>query len=303
MGVVLLMARARAPVLAGEPRWLVADRAAGRVLALDAELRVVAAWPVSSPRRVSGGRRGIWVLAAPDGSAPWPQHLQWLASPGKPAGEFSFQEVTDLWALPRERVLLVERGSAGEGIVWRVGRSGPVRLLSLPGASSAAGDGDRILIGCRGGEIVLAEESQLGTVCAWRKLAGEPLDLAPGPRAGMWWVLTRTGELALLASDLSTRWSCLAGSGTSVMAAVPGLERIWVGGAAGVRRYGPGGVLELELPESALPGECSGLTATEPGVLLATPGALLELETGSGGARTLRSQGGFAELADVAPVR
>jgi hypothetical protein len=297
---VLLLARGRARVPPGDPRWLASDRAAGRVLALDAKLRVVAAHPVSSPRRVADGGQGIWVLAAGDASDPWPQQLLWLAPDGERSSEFSFQAVTDLWPLPRGKVLLVERVDGGDGIAWRVDRGGGVRLLSLPGASSVAGEGDRILVGCRGGEIVLAEETELGIVRAWRRLGAEPLDLAPGPRSGTWWVLTRAQELTLLASDLSVRWSCLAGSGACVLAAVPGRERVWVGGAGGLRCFGPGGVLELELLEPAGPGGCSDLAVAAGGALLATPGALLELRGSAGGARMLRSQGGFADLSCVA---
>ena len=306
-GALTLLALGTPPVPARAAAFLVLDRGGDRVLALDQELCVVDAVRVPSPRRIAPcADGGAWVAFTRSSQAVEPDRLLRLDSELAPLRELAFGPLCDLFPLESGALLALERSPDGAGIVWRIEDGECRRLQELPGARCVAGAEGRCLIGCSGGELVLAEDVEPGVVLAWRRLSAGLVDLAPGPEAGSWWALAagRETELMLLERGLETRWASSLGFTAERLAPVEGEERVWLADAlrSEVRRYGPGGLQEIELSDLGPHAAGAALVAWEGGVLLASPGALLELESGES-SRPARTQGGFSDLSDLGTVR
>lgn len=312
-----LVLRATPPAQPGPTALLAADRGGNRVLALDAELCVLGEVPCPAPRRaLTTPEGGAWVVCSSAGRGPSADRLVRLAPSLSEMCAFEFARLHDLCLLGSGALLALEESERGAGIVWRIEGGARRPWFSLPLARRVACLGDHVLIGCAGGEVVLVEARDPPVVLAWRSLGSSPVALAPGPRAGTFWALVGGAETRLHLLQvrpgeeerLATRWSCSAGHGAAELAPVEGEERIWVAdpGRSSLRLHGPGGVVEIEL--EGLPARAAGaaLVATERGLLLAAPGALLEIEPAPWGARSarlLRVQGGFDDLADLARFR
>ena len=104
-----------------------------------------------------------------------------------------------------------------------------------------------------------------------------------------------------MGADLEREWSAPTGLAALQLAPVPGAEQVWLADVSEprVRRFGAGGVLELELDPAPLSGLQRGAADGSGAVLLTAPGALLAYD-GWGAARP--GQGGFTYLTDVARV-
>lgn len=277
--------------------WL-ADRGADELVALDRELCVRARVGTASPRLVLADSGGLWVAGADSRAAPLPTRLLRLRPGGEPVGATDFSALLALCPLPDGDALVLERVEslgARETRLWRVAVDlGRTLLGEFPGASALAADAGRILVGCDDGELVCLAAQ--GGVLAIVEQAFGVRALAPGPRAGEWWVLDAAGGLALFAGS-ERLWRVHTGLAATSLAAVPGMERVWLAASADVRRYGPGGTLELAREIAG--GPWSAAAASADGAQLLGVGALLELDRRG---EVLRTQGGFDALAALAPL-
>ena len=306
-GALTLLALRGSTLPARPAVFLALDRGAERLLALDPELCVVATVRIPSPRRIAPCTDGgAWVAFSHTRRAVEPDRLVRLDAGLAPGIALAFGPLCDLFPLESGALLALERTGDGAGSVWRIEGAECRPLQELPGARCVAGAGGRFLIGCSGGELVLAEDVEPGVVLAWRRLSGELVDVAPGPELGSWWALAagQESELVLLERGLEMRWAICPGFSAERLAPVEGEERVWLADPACsvVRRYGPGGVLEVEHSDLGPHAASAALVAWDGGVLLASPGALLELESGDS-SRLARTQGGFSDLSDLGAVQ
>ncbi len=290
----------------GPVAYLIADRGAERLLLADADLQVLDARELPSPREiVPTGDGGAWVACASGDHLARPELLIRLDRGLGRVRQHAFHELADLSALDSGAVLAVESMPAGPARVWRVAEDLSC-VQELAGASCAAGKEGRILIGCAGGELVLQEQE--GCVIAWTTLRVPLVDLAPGPGEHTWWVLAGGPEerLYLLSEDLHVRWARNIDLRAEELLPVAGEERVWLADplAGRLRRFGHGGREELAFDSFPARGSGVSLAVGSGGLLVAAPGALMVLEEAWGRAalRPIRAQGGFAELADVACV-
>jgi hypothetical protein len=132
------------------------------------------------------------------------------------------------------------------------------------------------------------------------QLRGAVLDLARGPEPGSAFALAGGGsELVRLGPDLGLRWQVALPVSARHLAAVAGVERVWIvdTSAARVLRYGPGGALELDRAGLPLAGLDRALPWIDGGVLLPAPGAILHLDARG---HLAPGQGGFNFLVDLA---
>lgn len=289
------------------PRCWVADRAAGTVLGLDAELCAVERFALVEPRLLGAGPDGLWAASAPRAGAP-SQRLTRVERRTGTVTSSDFSALVALCADGRGSVFVLERSAersaessrASDTLLWRVAADHHRTLLgAFPSARALAAQPDALLVGCAGGELVLVRAD--GAVLALARGPGSVHALARGPRAGTWWSLAGNEErsLRLLDRDLAPLRSARVAPGTSRFAAVEGTEQVWLAAEGRAFRLGPGGGAELELELPAGPWEVA--LATRSGVLLHGPGALLEVEVRHGVARVRRTQGGFGALAALAP--
>ncbi len=131
--------------------------------------------------------------------------------------------------------------------------------------------------------------------------AGQPETLGVS-----WWVLgldaQGLGRLLALGPALEVRWEVATGLRPRHLIPVPGRVRAWVADitAPRVRRFGPGGVLEVDRDDLQVLGLDRGVAWPDAGVVLTAPGALLRLDA----AGNLRpSQGGFHYPVDLTAPR
>ncbi|MCE9593260.1 MAG: hypothetical protein K8S98_03605 [Planctomycetes bacterium] len=278
----------------------VADRDADAVIGLDDELietkRIEIESPIEVERRSDGA---TWVVSARDAHPLGPHDLVLYDREGGRSAAAVFGPVLDL-----ERVgddaLVVERKD-GNGRVVRVDSDGRSQvLLELATARCAAGCGSVVAVGTDDGAVWLVEASGPRAVFRRQRFGGLIGDLAPGPEPGTWWVLdiARAGRLGLLEPDLSSRWTVDTGLHALHLAPVRGLERVWLADTTEpvARRYGAGGVLELDVRDLPLGGLDRAAAFDDGGASLAAPGAVLRLDSAG---RIRPGQGGFDFLVDV----
>lgn len=292
----------RAP--AGPVATWVADRNGQRVVGLDPDLFVVAdvglRWPVALAPREDGG---AWVVEAAAGGPLGAHALVRLDAIGRVVeGPHPLPPLLDLAPLDGDAALVLtggdppqlQRASAGEGL----------RLLAgFPGAMCVAGEDGAGLVGTADGRLVPIdlERGATGAAVAVGLVIG---DLAPGPGGVGWWVLDvgAGGRLVRLDEGLATTWSVDVGFNPQSLGPHAREERVWLASTnePHAARYGPGGVVELVLPELPLAGLDRSACLDDGGVLLLSHGAVLRFD---GGGAALPGQGGFSFLADVARVR
>lgn len=288
------------------PACWVADRAAGEVCALDAELLVLARFPVPAPGLLVADPAGLWVASALHRGASPPGRLIRLGPSSGAAVSSDFAQLVGLSAEREGSALVLERSPGGastsgpcDTFLWRVGAGGERTLLgAFPSARALAAQPGAILVGCGGGELVLMRAD--GAVLVLGREPGAVLALARGPRAGEWWSLVGGAErsLRLLDRELAPLWSARVPPETSRFAAVQGAERVWIAAEGQALLLGPGGAIEVALELPAGPWQVA--VAGTSGVLLFGPGAVLEVELQHGLARVRRTQGGFRDLAGLA---
>lgn len=307
LGAGLALAWRAGPKLAadfepGPPTTWVADRDAQALVGLDDELfearRIELASPVEVELAQDGG---LWAVSASE-SHPLGRHdLVRYAVDGARSAALTFGPVYDLDRLGPDALVVERQGALGR--VVRVTLAGEVLAVAeLANARCASGSGSRAVVGTDDGEVWLFDAAhQPPRVLARRELAGPIGDLRPGPTPGTWWALDVGGvaRLSLLEPTLATRWTVEVGLHALHIAPARGVERVWVADTTQpvVRRYGPGGALELDLHDLPHSGLDRGVALEEGGVLLVAPGAVLRLDERG---ELQPGQGGFDFLVDLA---
>jgi hypothetical protein len=304
LGVLLSVALAWSsrPAAAGEGVALwVADRGANALFGLDDDLffsrRIELRAPVALARAPEGG---VWVLSATEGTPLGAHRLLRVDAEGVPQVDAHFGQVLDLGSLDGRDALVIERGPATE-LVRVVGQDGDMRtIFERTGLTCVVGRGERVLVGTADGELVLLDASS-GVPLAFHSLGSEIGDIAPAPRG--WWVLdvSGAGHLALFDEDLNLSWLAATHAQALHLTPEPGRESVWLASSTqpSVRRFGPGGVLELTQDELPLSDLDRGL-AWRGGVLLLSPGGILRLNRRG---RIQPAQGGFTFAVAVERAR
>lgn len=293
------------PGTTGPTRWYVADRDRRELVALDDDLLVVRRLALPLPIELAArGDRGLWVACA-DGGSPLGSHaLRRLAPDGTVEQVFAIGALIDLDVVEDDALLVDLVG--GLRRVARIGASGALTVLSQStDLNCAAGQSREVLIGSDSGGLELRDAAS-GTLLAARAFGGVIADVAPGPRAGTWWVLDAHGgpsvrRVALLDASLSTLWERAAGVAALHLVPVPRSERVWLADASGTsaRRFGPGGNIELASVVLPVSGADRGVARSDGSVVFAAPGALVALHPDGSPAS---GQGGFDFLVDVERV-
>lgn len=302
------IARASARDAPGPPRYFVADRDAGEVVALDADLLVVRKYAFALPVEIETRRDGgLWVAGATHGGPLGPHCLRRLEAGGRVAVEIRIGPVLDLDTLDGGPALVVSALPDGAREALLVHSAGASLALSNDAdLACIAGAGTRVAVGTGRGVLRIHDASG-GAVLQRRELGGALGDVAAGPESGTWWVLDARGgpderRILLLGPDLSTRWERRVGLLAHRLGPVPAEERVWVVDSAAplARRFGPGGALEVPLARLELSGCERVLARSSAGAVFAAPGALLVIDAAG---RPLPGQGGFDFLVDVAESR
>ena len=314
-----------APLIGPGPKrvalW-VADRDANQLVAMDRDFLIATSAAVESPVRVEAmGDGGAYALSAIGGSPIGPHGLVHVDSQGGLQQVGVLGAGIDLAKAGDDQVFVVEMGLWGaDSRVLRVelGQGAPVgaalrRDLVLfavsPGATSvgvhvgkgASRSGLSVLVGSDTGTLTRYDETG-ARVQQVTGLAGEIADVAPGPDGG-WWVLdvAAPNRLLRLDRDLDLLWAVETGLHSESLAPVQGEERVWIADSTEplVRRFGPGGVLELSAATVATDfSRGAGLLSGE--FWVASPGAALRIDGFGAG---LPSQGGFDYLVDLSSVQ
>ena len=290
------------PRYAAEPRpvaYWAADRSGDRLFGLDRDLLPVREIEVRAPLEVEaapGG--GAWVLSAAEGSPRGAHRLRRILSDGTCEADVRLGPAFGLTGASGGAMVVIERGRGASDRVLRVGRDGRTRLLAeLPGLGAASARHGLLLLGSVGGEVWLFRDRSADGPIAHRAFGGPIETLAPGARAGTWWVLA-AGELVQLGHDLSPTWR-RGVPAAEALAPDPASGGVWLtlAGEGGVQRYGSAGELELHALELPLRSLSGGLGRPDGSILFVTPGAILHLDAR---ARLAPGQGGFDFLIDLA---
>lgn len=289
-----------------------ADRDAHRVVGLDRGLFVVReiaiGWPLAVESRADGG---LWVLRSGNGTASFGMRLDAIEPDGTVANETYLEPCAAMALAAGRDALVVEKAPAAgqRDRAWRVEPDGSARVLledrdlaAIVHAPSTVVPSS-VILGALDGRILRVDDSGNRVVLAQTVLPGAWGDLAAGPYAGSAFALdvSPARVLAFLGPDLGARWTVAVGFDARHLGAVAGEERVWVADASGarIRRYGPGGKLELDrtLAQIALD---RPLALPDGGALFAAPGAILRVDSAG---RPMPGQGGFTWLGDLALAR
>lgn len=292
----------------GEPGPVAAwatDRDRCEVVGLDRDLLIARRVPIPWPTEIEATRGGgAWAVACDGGDPLGPHRLMELSPAGRVLSEHAFGPVLDLTGRDAIDALLVELQPASTDRVWRVEPGGARRLLAVvPEALCVGAQGELALVGSQTGRLTLVSSARPGEILRVIEPGGVLQDVAPGPRAGQWWALDASGaqRLLLLDRDLSTLSCTTLHMHGLHLAPVRGEERVWIADSTEplARRFGPGGVLEVEARRLPLSGLDRAAVWRGSGVLLAAPGALLRLD---GAGALAPGQGGFDFLVGVSAV-
>ena len=281
-----------------------ADRDAGVLYALDADLILARRTALGTPLEIVRARDGGLFMLRQDGAGPGRgTRLCVLDARGLPQSEVALERCLDLDTLDGRTALLVEEPAAGGTELRRALRIAPGGARSVLARSAVlrciSGSRASVLVGTDDGwvdRLPLEGSVPLGSV----QLGGAVLDLARGPEAGSVFVLLNAPpRLALLGPELEARWQVALPVVARHLGAVEGTERVWIAdtSAARVLRYGPGGALELDRDGLPLLGLDRALPWIDGGVLLCAPGAILHLDARG---HLAPGQGGFNFLVDLA---
>lgn len=294
---------------AGTVKVWCADRDRGALYGLDRDLLSTMRLSVSSPVGVAPRPDGgAWVLSASQGDPLGVHRVVRIDPHGQERASATFGAALDLVGEKTGDALVLEFHAPMPDRVWRVDDAGSVSAVGeAPGlqclaAQGGAGSGPRrILAGAQDGVLRLWDA--LGTELKSTALGSPILDLAPGPEAGSWWALAAQGggKLLLLEPDLTTRWEVQTKIQALHLAPRPGVEEVWLASTtqSRIRRYGAGGILELDAEVSPVGGLSRGTPWIRGGVLFTTPGALVHFDRKG---KLRPGQGGFHYLTDVAAV-
>jgi hypothetical protein len=284
--------------------WLT-DRDANLVIGLDENLIEVRELELPSPLRAQArDLGGAWIAHTPQGTPLSPQVLVELGPEGVALSSTPVQALLDLSTLDGGDALAVELGSDGSQRVLQVrGGTLPLVLARLPGVTCVAGARWRVLIGTSVGDLqLLPAAGAIGIGSKRVHLGGSLVDVAAASDG--WWALDAAGgaggsRLIRLDAELSLRWEVRCG--VAALSLIPDVrrDRVWLADVnePSLRRFGPGGELELALDALPTAGLDRGLAMSNGGALLVAPGALLRIDDRG---RLSPGQGGFDFLTDVA---
>jgi hypothetical protein len=320
----------------GDVAMWVADRDGDQVVGMDKDFFVQRSVTVRKPVRLEAMAGGTFVLSATGGSPIGKHVLMFVDDLGLVDPVGTLGAAIDLAPGPDGGVYVVEMGLGGalsrvlHGIYGKHGGAGAAVLggtgappggviaralaefASLPGAtcvaarrgpkppSGALQDALRVLVGDGSGGLSLlgAGGEMLATVAGLASAVG---DVAPAPGGG-WWMLdvAAPSRLVRLDAQLEILWAVETGMHVESLAPVEGQERVWLADTAEslVRRFGPGGVLEVSVP-TVSSDFSRGEGRSGGDFWLASPGAALHLGPAGGG---LPGQGGFSYLTDLSAV-
>jgi hypothetical protein len=292
------------PVPPGAPRVWVADRDAGALYGLDADLYLARRLLVDWPLAVAAASEGrLWVLRADAGSASARRRLDLLDAAGVILVDLPIERAVDFDVLIEgERALVLESRAEHAPRLLCVDAHGRASsTFEHADTSAVVAERSAAVVGSSAGDVWRIDIAT-GAVVATAHPGGRVVDLARGPTPGSVWMLDAdgAGRVVLLAEDLSVRWSAATPHAAVVLAPVAGEERVWFASPdeSCVVRLGPGGVVEVDRCDLPLPGLGQAL-AWRDGVLVCAVGALLHLDS-CGGLRP--GQGGFEFVVDVARV-
>jgi hypothetical protein len=290
----------------GPAQWIAADRDAGALVFLDADLFVVERRSVPWPTKVRAARGGIWTVSAVHGHPKGEHDLRWMAWDGSAAAHLVVPPVIDLGTDTDGSAWLLARTDCESCEVLRAVPQGLADRFDAPSdaRSLAVRDGRVGLAAGASGFLVLDEER-----CAWLRsaLPGAARALDATAIEQGWWVLFRDdlpGSERLVRLDLEL----------NAIAAVPaaGAERIaemglnegsdlWLLGGSGTwaRRIGTRHGEELAFTHLSALGVTALAADARGAVLFAAAGVLLRVD---GAGFPAPGQGGFSRLVDLARV-
>lgn len=274
--------------------WWVTDRAGGRIVALDEEL--FAQWVVTVPCPVGVARAedGLWIVSVPGGGGHEGSVWNRLDARSGLGDSRTMGEYAGIVGLSDGGALgLIGPAPTREWI--HLNRNGEtLRRVDFPGAVHLAEIRGRVLVANGVGEVWSFGLDSEMSEAQHAQLGGTSRGVAPGPGGGWWW-LGSNGELLLLHADLSVRWRRWVGERA---ACLDGDEkRVWVvpNDRSAAMCWDASGRPEGSFAMPHMGAKAARLTESG-GVLIALPGALLEL--GPKG-ELLRTQAGFDHLVSI----
>jgi hypothetical protein len=278
----------------GEIAYWAADRDASQLYGLDENLLLVRRAPLGWPLDLEQGAEGALVaLRSGNAGTQFGQRLCWLDAQAQVQHEIYIEKALDLAVQQGRAALLVEERveAPSNRRLLRINSEGQLFVLGEgPAWSCICAWRDQVVAGSSQGAIqilggpAVALNASIRDLVAW----GERLYALDGAGAGR--LLCFDRQLTLLWSTdlgLNARHLALSSSG-----------QVWIADTQlpWVRRYGPGGNLELERTDLPLLGLDRVLPCADGGALLCAPGAILRL---SSTGQTLPGQGGFQFLSDL----
>jgi hypothetical protein len=172
-------------------------------------------------------------------------------------------------------------------------------LLEEAGLAALCAARGAVVLAARDGRILRVAADGTRKVHARAAHAASWSDVAAGPDGACFALdVSSPATVALLGPDLAVRWRVALGIAARSLGVVPGEERVWVSDANGarVKRFGPGGALELDVPV-VLHAPDHPVAWRDGGVLIGAPGAVLRLDAAG---QPGPGQGGFAWISDLA---
>ncbi len=284
--------------------WL-CDRDGDRVFGLDRDLLVVNSVALRAPVEVEARPDGgAWIVSSVDADPLGPHRLLRLLHDGTLAARAPLGPILDLDCDELGRAVVVDLPGAVARVSAFDANATAVWTRAWPGALCAATAAGYCLVGTQAGELVRFDLNAPLAPPLRFNFGGLISDVASGPSADRWWVLDASGacRLALLDMNLTVLWSRPVGLHALHLAPTAGIERVWIADTTqpNVRRFGPGGVLEIDRSNMPLGGLDRACGAVQGSVLFPAPGALLRLD---GLGQNLPGQAGFDFLVDVSAVR
>lgn len=283
--------------------WL-CDRDGDRVFGLDRDLLVVNSVALRAPTEVEARPDGgAWIVSSINADPLGQHRLLRMLHDGTLAARAQLGPILDLDCDELGRAIVVDIAGAGARVSAFDANASAVWTRAWPGALCAAAAAGHCLVGTQAGELDLFDLNAPLLAPLRLNFGGAISDVAPGPSAGSWWALDANGacRLALFDMNLSVIWSRTVGLHALHLAPIAGVERVWIADTTQpyVRRFGPGGVLEVDRQNMPQGGLDRGCSAFQGSVLFPAPGALLRLD---GLGQSSPGQAGFDFLVDVAAV-
>ena len=288
--------------------WVV-DRSGGIVVGLDASFGRVEQYVRRHPVRVVPGPgkregstegQGLWIARAVEGYALGDHEVEWTV------------DHAVLWRHATGPLIdLDANGCAAIWVEWSLdrddrvlvaGTDGSLRRLPVTGRPLTAALAEKrgtALVGFADGRVELWSSEPPIERLNTARIGAEIGDIVLGPDAG--WYALDVAERRVIALDdrLGKRWVADPGLSPASLVTSRDRTRVWIVDTSEpfVRRLGPAGALEMTVGDLPLGGFDRAAPTPQGGLVLVSPGAVLELDSGG---VLVQSQGGFRFLTDVA---